>query len=148
MKNSLYKLWLLAAVLLLSGSPALHLEARTPNHSNAEIAKKRTFGGAYLQFAGKMGGEIGKNELSRHSELGVEGCARGSRIYQFTLNVTRDGKTRTFQTKSNQLTEEMVAALNGLSAGDEFEFRNVKAYLPNGKDSVDVHCRKFVVKAA
>ena len=50
MKNSLYKLWLLAAVLLLSGSPALHLEARTPNHSNAERAKKRTFGGAYLQF--------------------------------------------------------------------------------------------------
>ena len=148
MKNSLYKLWLLAAVLLLSGLPTLNLEARAPNTSNAETAKKMTFGGAYLQFAGKMGGEIGKDELGCNSELAVEGCARGSRIYQFTLNITRNGKTRAFQANSNQLTEEMVAALNGLSAGDEFEFQKVKAYLPNGKDSVDVHGRKFVVKAA
>lgn len=148
MKNSLYKLWLLAAVLLLSGSLIHNLEARVPSNSNIKTAKEKTFGGAYLQLAGKMGGEISKAELKRHSELGVEGCARGSRICQFTLDITRDGKTRTFQAKTNQFTQEMVAELSKLSAGDEFEFRNVKARLPNGKDSVDVFGKKFVVKAA
>ena len=148
MKNSMFKLWLLALTVWLSGAFAQNLQAHVSVEPAVETMEEAMFGGAYLQFASKMGGEITKKDVSTHSVLGVEGCARGSRIYQFTLYITRDGKTRTFQAKSNRLSGEMMTELRKLSVGDEFEFKKVKAYLPNGKDSVDVWGKKFTVASA
>lgn len=39
----------------------------------------------------------------------------------------------------------MIAQMKSLSKGDSFEFQNTKAYLPNNKDVVDVHGKKFIV---
>lgn len=39
----------------------------------------------------------------------------------------------------------MIAQLKSLSKGDSFEFQRTKAHLPNGKDVVDVHAKKFIV---
>lgn len=144
MKNTIKKLFAASFLLLLSG-----LLTSTWAH-NAIIQEnvlptKSFFGGAYLLFANKLGGEVNTEDLACHTELQVEGCARGSKIYQFTLRVTKDGKTRSYKNKSFRLTEEMIAELKNLSAGDAFEFREVKAYLPNGRDSVDVFCKKFRV---
>jgi hypothetical protein len=104
-------------------------------------------GGAYVVFAGKYGGEITKKDLEGQTTLGVDGCARGSRIFQFTLHVRKNGKTATYSAKSNSLTREMISALSSLSDGDEFEFKNMKAYLPNGKDVVEVHGKAFKMVA-
>lgn len=35
--------------------------------------------------------------------------------------------------------------LQSLSEGDRFEFKQIKAYLPNGKDKVDVFAKPFKV---
>lgn len=102
-------------------------------------------GGAHLLFANRYGGEITKAEMAGHTSLKVEGCARGSRIFEYTLTITKKGKTTVLSNKSNVLTDEMVAQLNNLAKGDEFQFSKTKAYLPNGKDVVDVHSSKFVV---
>lgn len=102
-------------------------------------------GGAYAIFSGKFGGEITKKEIAEHQKLSVDGCAKGSRIFKFTLEVTKNGKTSSFQNDSNVLTKEMITKLKELSPGDAFEFTKTKAYLPNGKDVVDVHGKKFVV---
>jgi hypothetical protein len=109
------------------------------------IPAEATMGGAYLVFAGKNGGDITKRELRGQTELGVEGCAKGSRVFSFSLEVNRDGKTQKMQAKSNVLSQDMITALASLDTGDSFEFKSMKAYLPNGKDVVDVHGRKFVV---
>lgn len=98
-----------------------------------------------MVFAGKFGGEITQKEIASNSEVKVEGCAKGSRIFQFTLSVTKNGKTSTLTNKSNLLTDEMITQLKSLSKGDSFEFQQTKAYLPNSKDVVDVHGKKFVV---
>jgi hypothetical protein len=103
------------------------------------------YGGAYVIFAGKFGGEITKKEITEHKSLKVDGCAVGSRIFKFTLDITHDGKTTSLQTESDKLTKDMLTHLNALQVGDEFEFRKTQAYLPNGKDVVDVMGRKFVV---
>lgn len=102
-------------------------------------------GGAYAVFAGKFGGEITKKEIAENQKLSVEGCARGSKIFKFTLDVTKNGKTTSYQSESNILNKELISKLKELSPGDAFEFTKTKAYLPNGKDVVDVHGRKFVV---
>ncbi len=104
-------------------------------------------GGAYVVFAGKYGGEVTQKDLEGQTTLGVDGCARGSRIFQFTLHVTHGGKTSTYTANSNVLTSEMTAKLRSLSIGDRFEFKKMKAYLPNGKDVVDVHGKEFVIVA-
>ena len=109
--------------------------------------KAAPVGGAYLVFAGKYGGEITQQEMQGQTSLGVDGCAKGSRIFQFTLAVTKGGKAFSYQASSNVLTKEMISQLRSLSANDEFEFKNMKAYLPNGKDVVDVHGKKFTVVA-
>lgn len=106
---------------------------------------KEGAGGAHLLFANRYGGEITKAEIAGHKSLKVEGCARGSRIFEYTLTITKKGKTIVFSNQSNTLTDEMLSQLNGLSRGDEFQFSKTKAYLPNGKDVVDVHSSKFVV---
>lgn len=104
-------------------------------------------GGAYLIFAGKFGGEITPQEIQGQTSLGVDGCAKGSRIFQYTLEVTKNGKMSSYQASSNELTKEMISQLRSLSARDEFEFKKIKAYLPNGKDVVDVRGNAFIVAA-
>ena len=116
-----------------------------PTDMNETISSEAAIGGAYVVFAGKHGGNIKKSELRGQTELSVDGCAKGSRIFAFTLEVNRKGKVTKLHAKANVLTTDMVTTLNGLDAGDSFEFTSTKAYLPNGKDEVDVHCQKFVV---
>lgn len=102
-------------------------------------------GGAYLVFADKMGGEISPQKILTQCELAVAGCAKGSKIFTFTLQVTKSGKRTTMKTDSNELTTAMRNLLQSLSAGDRFEFKYIKAYLPNGKDKVDVFAKPFRV---
>ena len=102
-------------------------------------------GGAFLVFAGKHGGEIRKSELVGQRELKVDGCAKGSRIISYALVITKRGTKNTLEAASNELTKEMVSKLMSLEPGDSFEFKAMRAYLPNGKDIVDVHGEKFVV---
>jgi hypothetical protein len=103
-----------------------------------------TLGGAYLMFAGKFGGELTHEDIVATNLLDVEGCAKGSVIYQFDLKVTKNGKTTTFHGKSNQLTQEMHAQLKQLTVGDEFTFKNTKARLPK-EGTVDVWAKKFII---
>lgn len=110
-----------------------------------EAVTEAPYGGAYLLFAGKFGGDISRKEIASHSEVRVDGCAKGSQIFQFTLYITKDGNTVSLKSKSNVLTTDMIAKLKGLTKGDSFEFRNTKAHLPNSTDVVDVHAKRFVV---
>lgn len=119
-----------------------------PSGSMETVSMEAPVGGAYLVFAGKRGGNIKKSEIKAHTELQVDGCARGSKIFMFTLAVNRKGKVIRFHAKSNVLSADMVTALNGLEAGDSFEFISTKAYMPDGKDEVDVHSQTFVVVAS
>lgn len=112
---------------------------------SSAAAHSHPFGGAWVNFAGKNGGELTRQEITTQTEIRVDGCARGSRIIGFTLYITKNGQTRSFSNTSATLTYEMRAQLKSLSKGDQFEFKNTKAYLPNGKDLVDVHGSKFVV---
>jgi len=145
MKNKVMQIFNLAALLLIACSFAPASAPSGTTIKNVEAAIDVPVGGAYLVFAGKFGGEISKNEMSGQTELKVDGCAKGSRIFEYTIHITKGGKTSKLSNRSNVLTSEMLAALNSLSKGDEFEFRNTKAYLPNGKDIVDVHTKKFMV---
>jgi hypothetical protein len=145
MKSRILNLLFAAGILCFAssgiGSPlALHKQT---DFSFSPVNK--AIGGAFLVFAGKHGGEIKKSELNGNSVLGVEGCAKGSRIFKFTLEITKSGVLTTMQADSNVLTSEMMAKLKSLSPGDSFEFKEMKAYMPNGKDVVDVHGQKFVV---
>ena len=110
-----------------------------------EAAIEAANGGAYVVFAGKFGGEITRKEIENNSEVQVDGCAKGSQVFQFTLSITKNGKTNTLTNRSNLLTAGMKAQLKSLSKGDSFEFQNTKAYTPNSRDVVDVHGRMFVV---
>lgn len=102
-------------------------------------------GGAYLVFAGRSGGNIKMSELRGQTELSVEGCARGSKIFSFSLEINDGGRMQTLSATSNKLTSVMISALNRLEPGDSFVFKSMKAQLPNGKDVVDVYGEKFVV---
>ena len=102
-------------------------------------------GGAFLLFAGKFGGEVNKKEIAEQNDLAVDGCAKGSKIFKYTLIVTKGGQSFTYNATSNVLTSEMQTKLKTLTAGDSFEFSQIKAYLPNGKDVVEVHSKKFFV---
>ena len=87
-------------------------------------------------------------EASFTEDLGgaylVAGCAKGSQIFSFRLNVYRNGKRTTFQGEnSNELSLEMRESLAKLKPGDSFEFKQIKAYLPNGRDKVDVFAKRF-----
>lgn len=101
-------------------------------------------GGAYLTIAGKFGGEITTDDIIKHTTLGIDGCAAGSEIYQFTLVVKANGKSSSYAGKSDVLTDEMLTALRRLDKGDEFTFKRVKA--KHGKnDDIDVMARTFVI---
>jgi hypothetical protein len=113
--------------------------------SQESMGSEMSFGSAYLMFAGKFGGEITKREIEEQTAVSVDGCATGSRIFKFTLDVTKGGKMTSLEGGSSVLTKEILSSLKSLSKGDEFEFRKSKAYLPNGKDVVDVQGKKFVV---
>lgn len=143
MKNKA-KYFLYSMLVLLAASSFVLKSVPAPPKSPA-LAAGVPYGGAYVVFAGKFGGEVTKNEIAGQSDLKVEGCAKGSRIFEFSLHITKGGKTTVLKNRSNLLTTEMTTVLKSLSKGDEFEFRNAKAYLPNSKDVVDVHGRKFVV---
>lgn len=145
MKNKVKHLLYLTQMLLPASFLAGFSVPATNPIADTEAAIKTDYGGAYVVFAGKYGGDITRKEIESNTEVKVEGCAKGSRIFQFTLSVTKGGKTSTLTNKSNLLTDEMVAQLKNLSKGDSFEFQQTKAYLPNSKDVVDVHGKKFVV---
>lgn len=143
MKSTVKNLLFATAALLFTCS-FTEITRLSPVVSVSEAAP---VGGAYLVFAGKFGGEVTQKDIAGQTMLGVEGCAKGSRIFRFTLEINKSGKTSTFTGNSNMLSNEMATKLRSLSTGDSFEFKKMKAYLPNGKDMVDVHGKKFVVVA-
>jgi hypothetical protein len=140
MKN----LFLAVATILLTSFSYQLSNAHVAVDSKA-IPNIESFGGAYLVFAGKFGGELTKKDIANTKALGVEGCAKGSVIYQFDLKITKNGKTTTYHGKSDQLTEVMHAQLKQLSKGDEFTFKNTKAHLPKKAGAVDVWAKKFII---
>ena len=135
MKNA-FKI--LTAVLFVTIS-FIKLEAI--NRHESTITK---LGGAFCTFAGKFGGEVTLKELKNTGQIGVAGCAEGSEIYLFTLEITKNGKRSTYHGKSHKLTQEILNKLRLLDKGDSFVFKNMKAHLPIGGD-VDVMGRPFVV---
>ncbi|NRB51505.1 MAG: hypothetical protein HRU41_27785 [Saprospiraceae bacterium] len=115
-----------------------------PFSSATEANLAKDFGGAYLVFANKMGGELTVKTLQSACVLEVAGCAKGSQIFSFRLNVYQNGKRTMFQVNnSNELSSEMRESLAKLKPGDSFEFKQIKAYLPNGRDKVDVFAKRF-----
>lgn len=132
------------AVGLFDAFAPLPLPSTEPLAGVAELPRPER-GGAYLVFAGKLGGEITKKQVEGQREVGVEGCARGSRIFSFTLEVTRAGQKASFISRSHVLTDDMLTQLRALRPGDTFTFKNTQAYLPDGKDVVQVHSRTFIV---
>ena len=144
MKNHIIPFILITGLVLISAITTARLNAHTILTKAASPSEISTVGGAYLTFAGKFGGELSKEDLQKHKEINVRGCANGSRIFQFTLNITRDGKTKVYTGKSHQLSAEMLTQIKSLSSGDMFHFEDIKAHLPSGGE-VDVHARKFVV---
>ncbi len=112
---------------------------------NAEREFSSPNGGAYLTFAGKFGGELTTKDLKKYKKVEVSGCAKGSKIFKFTLHIVKKGKHKTHRTQSSNLTATMLRDLQTLTKGDKFYFKNVEAHLPNGKDKVDVHTRTFTI---
>ena len=137
------KLFLAVVTVLLTGLFYQTAKAHFSLDSKV-VLDAEMFGGAYLVFAGKFGGELTKKDIANTKILGVDGCAKGSKIYQFDLKITKNGKTTTFHGKSNELTEEMHSQLKQLSIGDEFTFKNTKAKLPK-EGTVDVWAKKFTI---
>ena len=145
MKNNVKHLFFLAATLLLASS-FVNQPVRTGAPLNGPETKAcLSYGGVFVVFAGKYGGEITKQEMEGQTELQVKGCHEDVRIFDFTLSITKSGKTTTLTTTSKVLTADMRAQLKSLTKGDAFEFRNTRAYLSNGKDVVDVRGSRFLV---
>ncbi|MCC6279201.1 MAG: hypothetical protein IT262_01270 [Saprospiraceae bacterium] len=147
MKNNALQLFSLTALLLLTCSFKQSPSTTATLSPGMETAVDADFGGAFLLFAGKFGGEITKNEIvtASKSDLQVDGCARGSRIFEYTIYITKGGQTSKLSNKSNTLTGEIKDKLKALSKGDTFEFKDSKAYLPDGKEVVNVHGKQFKV---
>ncbi len=145
MNTIISKLLLTSSLFFMLSAFVRSPDAPIPVTFNTKVEAEANIGGAYLTFADKFGGEVSQHDLVKHQRVEVSGCAKGSKIFQFTIYITKKGKTTSLQTKSSNLTDEMLTALRTLSKGDEFEFKKVKAYLPNGKDVVDVWAKKFVV---
>ena len=137
------KLFLAVATILLTGLFFQTAKAHISIDTNEQI-KAEIFGGAYLVFAGKFGGTLTQKDIAKTKSLGVDGCAKGSKIYTFDLKITKNGKTTTYHGNSDQLTEEMHTQLQKLSIGDEFIFKNTKAKLPK-EGTVDVWAKKFTI---
>ena len=144
MKRSVNVSTIYLALLLMFGL-APNLSASITDITEDISSLNVFYGGAYATFAGKLGGEISTKEIERFHTLEVSGCAVGSRVFQYTLHVTRNGKTKKFSHNAPEFTKDMIDALCKLSSGDYFEFKSIKAHLPNGKDEVDVFGKRFVV---
>lgn len=140
MKSNIQNLFYAVVLILFSGGLFSFSSV-----SEVQPNKSEDFGGAYLTFAEKFGGDVTPHDLQRTSEIGVAGCAKGSKIFQFDLKITKNGKTVSFKGTSPKLTSDMLTALRSLSKGDEFIFKKVRAYLPDGKSEVDVWGKKFMV---
>ena len=138
-------LFCLPALLLLASSFVKQPVPASSSLVDLGIKPAPPYGGVYLVFAGKYGGEITKQEMDSQTELKVEGCHKGAWISGFTLLITKNGQTSTLMGNSYVLTADMRSKLKSLAKGDQFEFRNAKAHLPNSKDVVDVRGSKFVV---
>ena len=145
MKNNVMPFFCATMLLLLGSSFVNQPVSGETTFGGAKAIFSTPYGGAYVVFAGKFGGEVTKQEMAGQTEVKVEGCAKGSRIFDITLILEKGGQTITLKSDSGVLTKEMRANLNSLVKGDSFEFKNTKAYLPNTKDVVDVHGRKFIV---
>ena len=139
---------LIVIVLFISGINSQLLangSCTVDNNSSASYdCSVAVVGGAYLTFAGKFGGEISQEELASTTELGIEGCARGSRIYAFNLEIKSGGKVKKVKGESYKLTHEVLKTLSELKAGDTFEFKEIKAHLPTG-GKIDAIGRVFTV---
>lgn len=140
MKNKVQNLIFAITVLFFTGGLFSFSTNEIIPATESEI-----IGGAYLTFADKFGGTVTYKDLNRTSEIGVAGCAKGSKIFQFKLKITKSGKTTSYVGISPKLTKTMLADLRSLSKGDEFIFKKVKAYLPDGESEVDVWGKKFIV---
>lgn len=140
MKSKIHNLFFAITLMFLSGGLFSFSSNNTVTDCDSEIN-----GGAYLTFAGKFGGKLTPKDLKQTAEIGVAGCAQGSWIFQFKLKITKNGKRISFTGTSPKLTKEMLEELRSLSKGDEFIFKKVKAYLPDGKSEVDVWGKKFTV---
>ena len=145
MKNNVLQCFAFTVLLLMASSftkqPVPAEALPTGQALNASVP----LGGAWVLFAGKTGGELTRQQISTQNELFVDGCDKGAQITGFTLHFTKSGKTSTLSSRSNTLTYEMRYMLKSLAKGDQFEFKNTKALLSNGRDMVDVRGSKFVV---
>ena len=101
-------------------------------------------GGAYVTLADKFGGEISTEDLSTVKELGIAGCAAGSKVYTFNLEIKINGGLKKFVGESNTLSEEIIAAFGKLKKGDSFIFTKIRAHLPSG-GKIDALGRTFTV---
>ena len=101
-------------------------------------------GGAYVVFAGKTGGLIKKSEVEAQREVRVDGCAKGYKVMNFTLEITKGNSKLSFESRSNLLTKEMQTNLQSLTKGDTFEFKQMKAQQED-KHIVDVQGNKFTI---
>lgn len=135
MKNSFKTLIALLLVIIA----VVRLDAST----NADFIKLK-LGGAYCTIADKFGGETTLKELQNIKQIGIAGCAQGSKIYSFALEITKNGRVSTFNGSSHKLTQQILNNLKSLKSGDSFVFRKMKAHLPNG-ENVDVMGKPFVV---
>ena len=135
--------WLLFVITLFAMSLPI-----IPSHGNMDARtacfSSNPIGGAYVVFAGKTGGEIKKSEIAGQTEVRVDGCAKGYKVTTYTLEITNGRSKSTYQSNSNQLTNEMKTKLQSLAKGDTFEFKLMKAE-QEGKHIVDVHGSKFTV---
>jgi hypothetical protein len=130
---------ILMQIMLVAGTLGTANSEALTSHSDESIA-----GGAYLTIAEKFGGEITLQELKSTEELGVAGCAAGSKIVQFRLEIYAAQGKKTFKRSTHRIDREISGSLGKLKVGDSFNFFSVKATLPSG-DKVDVVSRKFIV---
>ncbi len=145
MKNKVLHLLISTTVLAISSAFVSQPSAGSRAAASHEALSATPIGGAFVVFAGKYGGEISKQEMAGQTEIKVDGCAKGAGIFTFTLYIIKGDKRISLKGNSNILSSEMRAHLNALNKGDAFEFQHAKAYMPNSKDVVDVHARKFIV---
>ncbi len=116
----------------------------TPLAVMSECGAMYGMGGAYLTFAGKFGGELQPHEIRRVTQVSIAGCAAGSTIKGYLLQVHCQGQVSTFESDSGTLSPEALKYLALLEPGDSFDFEDVTAQLPSG-DIVQVLARRFVV---
>jgi len=88
-KQIMKKLFLALAALMLAAISHQPANAHVSLDEQAAF-EADLFGGAYLKFAGKHGGDVTKAEIAGTRSLTVDGCAHGSVIYRFDLLITKN----------------------------------------------------------